>query len=796
MSANVKDIIINIKGNIEGLKGSIKEAGNFIKTFLTDTEKVFRSKTYIPIKGKGRITGVTLRGEVGRFKRLALFSRKTAEFAKKARDWQKEHLGTRDVPFLRRISSIGRQLTWFGFRLVIIGRIMSRYLTKPLRNAISLFQNWQRTIKQIGTGMGMLAAQGMLTAEGQNMMINAMSALPRVGMMVQGVFAQLSALTANIGADILPMMTKALLDLIKALYEVWQVNSGRVVKILKDMIDSVLPKFIDLIKEVGPLIMTSIVKGFKFAIPLILKIFKVMRPFLPMMAKFAGIMMALSPLLVAVGFGFYFISVPIQAVIGLIGGLVSILGTLSGGLGILALLATVIVGFAIMSSILKRSGLGDELRGLEGLDLEMASFADEMKKELDLIDWDEVWSSLESYSVNLGGKIFEWAIEGIDEIDWGKLTEKIFEDMWKVIPAWDIPIIENKLAKLREQYRNVTRELNKSNIPETKRVTLLKTQEAILKDIQKLFDEYDIEVTARAWANMDRFFHPLAYSGGFLEDWSDAIKEWASNIYDNIVTWAKEGNNAPMEDLLDDIDWGETQAPMQDWASDFFPNMIAWSYGDKENPLKDWLSDINWDKVWSGLKDYVKGIWNKIKKWTGGEDTGVDEIVDETSELEDVLDEMQSGIGGTVDVSDLIYKEELKKKLARLREELKKLDEEMNTCQGNFDDLMQIQEDWIRIQNEIDRITKILYGSSIGDDIKRNMIAAAEGYKIATESAKEFSSGIDVSTGGARPRPSQNITITIDMGGVNLASNMDLDETIDEISRKLADKIEGLVVVG
>ena len=67
-------------------------------------------------------------------------------------------------------------------------------LMTPIMKGLRVFSTWDKSITEIATSMGFLAASGMLTADMQGTMLDVMGDLPMMGMQVQGMLGALTTL--------------------------------------------------------------------------------------------------------------------------------------------------------------------------------------------------------------------------------------------------------------------------------------------------------------------------------------------------------------------------------------------------------------------------------------------------------------------------------------------------------------------------------------------------------------------------------------------------------------------------
>lgn len=256
-------------------------------------------------------------------------------------------LGAAIINLGKYLGGAGRKLSWFGFRLLMVGRIFTRFVTKTLKKTIQGFTKWDDSITQIGTSMGFLAASGMLTADTQAMMVDAMRDLPQVGMQVQGIMGAISALFINMGADIIPLLGGALMDLIMAISEVWEATKADLIPIFERLATETIPRFIEILRSVGPDAITGFVSGLETGINALTGLLDILEPHLPALSRFLGYLVGIAPVLTALGMGLFFMSVPLQVVSSIISiatGLWRGLGIVMGGVKTLLPVLKVAIG--------------------------------------------------------------------------------------------------------------------------------------------------------------------------------------------------------------------------------------------------------------------------------------------------------------------------------------------------------------------------------------------------------------------------------------------------------------------
>lgn len=255
--------------------------------------------------------------------------------------------------------SSGIRLGWLGYRMVSIGRLMTKYLQSPILQLINTFKNWQETMLQMGLSMGLMTMFGMGGSDMAGTFADTLAKLPLVGLQVQMAFGALAGLLATIGVDLIPLLIPAFMKLIATILSVWREVSPTVIPMFKDFINSILPTLLNLIKEVGPAFVVNFAKGILFAAGALIKLIEFLKPIIPHIGTFLGLLVGFSPIIVAAGTALFMISLPLQALgslLGVIGPLGTMFTGVLGKLGIGAVGATGAIG-----------GLGGGLGGLAGI---------------------------------------------------------------------------------------------------------------------------------------------------------------------------------------------------------------------------------------------------------------------------------------------------------------------------------------------------------------------------------------------------------------------------------------------
>ncbi len=199
------------------------------------------------------------------------------------------------------LTATGRRMSWFAFRLIMFGKMFQKFLMAPIKKGLSVFKTWDKSITQIATSMGFLAASGMLTADMQGTMLDVMGALPSLGMQVQGMLGAMAMLFGQIGMDVIPALIPPIVDLISTLSQLWSENKDKLIPILENIGDLISNKLIPLFQESGAAILEGLVKGLEAGIGALVWFMDVLKPHLPTISYWIGLIAGAAPILIALG---------------------------------------------------------------------------------------------------------------------------------------------------------------------------------------------------------------------------------------------------------------------------------------------------------------------------------------------------------------------------------------------------------------------------------------------------------------------------------------------------------------
>ena len=221
---------------------------------------------------------------------------------------QAEATRKRWVSFGRSLRNTGVRLGWLGFRMTVVGRMLLRWMEKPVRKIISTLRDWDKTLGSVAGTLGLLQATGMDSAETLASLRDVLEKLPAVGLRFEAALGALEAIWARMAVDVGPALTDLLMTLADAFYKLWDQVSPKLIPALENLVDRILPPLLDLIESVGPALIEGFVNGLNFTIPLLINLLDALKPILPTVAFLIGAILPLSPLLIAIGTAAYLIS--------------------------------------------------------------------------------------------------------------------------------------------------------------------------------------------------------------------------------------------------------------------------------------------------------------------------------------------------------------------------------------------------------------------------------------------------------------------------------------------------------
>jgi len=214
--------------------------------------------------------------------------------------------------FGKSVSRAGMRIGWLAYRLVMVGRIMLRWFTAPIRRATALIKDWERTLVDTAFALGFLASKGYLSAEAQEFLREAMEKLPEAGMTLQSILTILQSALAYLAAVAVSELIKGLVGLAETMMRMAKEAEPVLLPLFKKF-SEILAEISGLIERVGISALESFVRGILDVVDGIVWLLDVIEPILPSLAHLLGLAVGLSPVLVALGTAFYFLSPALMA---------------------------------------------------------------------------------------------------------------------------------------------------------------------------------------------------------------------------------------------------------------------------------------------------------------------------------------------------------------------------------------------------------------------------------------------------------------------------------------------------
>jgi len=255
---------------------------------------------------------------------------------------------------IRSVTRFGFRIGWFAYRLVMIGRIIIRWMQRPIQRMIDVMRNWERSLEEIMFGMALLELEGLATGETLSLLERIMEELPDVGMQVQGMMSLVTALFALAGTTVMRELVPAFVRLLEVIMKVWSSMETQLIVVIRDLIDRVLPVLIRLIEEAGPAFIIGIAQGLATVIPMIVEFLHSIRGLMPYISRLIGFLIPLAPVMVAIGTALYFVGPVMEA----IAASLKILAALAGLLHLSLVPLASAIGAAVIAFLLLKDIMG------------------------------------------------------------------------------------------------------------------------------------------------------------------------------------------------------------------------------------------------------------------------------------------------------------------------------------------------------------------------------------------------------------------------------------------------------
>jgi hypothetical protein len=381
-----------------------------------------------------------------------------------------------------------------------------------------------------------------------------------------GAMGAIKALLIVIGKDVIPILVGAILKLVDAMYLIWKEHGPAIVDALKILVDETLPRLIQLLVDVAPAILKGLVEGFKNGAKMVGQFLDLIGPSVGMLAEWMGTLIAMSPVITAIGFALYALSVPLQA--------------LSSGILIADAAIKGMVGF-ILGGFLTTIPLAIGALIILGTALEAFGY-----------DTNEIMGDM--------GDAFDWAIGKLNDLLGGVNFDGILDAYDRFMTAF-IPVVEGAFSRVADI---VERIFGRVDWDESA-LAFFETWDRIVLRLIELWEGIQPQLI-RIW-NAIPWGEMIDYALNILGGLWERVKTW----------WADSGMGAWMATKLEEwINFAITQASAAiDWAKLGFGDMLDFlDSSELAQNLATWRTNVETQlgNVWEVITD----IWGgTIGRW-------------------------------------------------------------------------------------------------------------------------------------------------------------------------------------
>jgi len=205
------------------------------------------------------------------------------------------------------LNRLGIRMGWLAYRSVILGRIVTRYLTRAFQRTINTLVNWESSIETVVTTMGYLDITGQLTADRMSFLQSTLEDLPFAGMKVAGAFGYLQSALIGLIVYLAEPLQQAFLAIGDALVALAPVVQRIVVPALFELVAAIIELLPDLV-AIARVAIPAFIEGIRSALPVLIGFVRVLQPIIPALARLLGFFVPFAPVIMAVGTALYFLS--------------------------------------------------------------------------------------------------------------------------------------------------------------------------------------------------------------------------------------------------------------------------------------------------------------------------------------------------------------------------------------------------------------------------------------------------------------------------------------------------------
>ena len=211
----------------------------------------------------------------------------------------------------------GWRLGWFGYRMVMIGRIVTRWLMTPIRRVIRDLSAWDKSMNTVATTMGFMAAAGELTAERQAFLESTLERLAELGPEFAAAWGYLQSALIALSAEAGPPLIELFYSLGDLIRELTPIIADVAVPAIQELVSTI----IQILPSLRPILEVAIpefIRGLQSTLPVMFAFVNAVKPLIPLFARLAGMIAPLAPVLTGIGMALYFLSPAFEVLSGVL----------------------------------------------------------------------------------------------------------------------------------------------------------------------------------------------------------------------------------------------------------------------------------------------------------------------------------------------------------------------------------------------------------------------------------------------------------------------------------------------
>ncbi len=203
-----------------------------------------------------------------------------------------------------RVQGWSRTAGWMGYRLMMMGRVITRWFTQPLAAGQKVLINWEQTMMTVATSMGMAAMFGRDYSESLGPLLEQ---LPMIGIEAKAAQASVQAMGAGIATMFSATGTDAMWMFADSLERIWaSLETAGVPAAFDEFVKTHLPALLTAIEDFVPGFATGLVTGLEKVTPLLTTLLDNVDG--EALGELAGWLLPLAPALMALGTALFFLS--------------------------------------------------------------------------------------------------------------------------------------------------------------------------------------------------------------------------------------------------------------------------------------------------------------------------------------------------------------------------------------------------------------------------------------------------------------------------------------------------------